>query len=546
MPTLYEIYQQQGKALPGTVESRFADPSFAQAAQQAGITKDQYRINAGNADYNTRIANLYGKAPTPTTPTAPTGTPKADTPVAPALQGISYQESAQGSQTPAPSATNTPIGSVFNLPSLSTITDQENALGELYRKQAAGEDIVDTSKIRSETLAEFQDRINALNRIYDQQLARARQAGVGRVGQGTAVLAARGLAGSGRGMAVQDSILDQNRQEQEAIDAERQAALAEVYGVANTQAIEAARAKREAILGGAKSYIEFLKGAEERKKTNLSSTISALLTQGIDPSTMSPDELNSITSKIGASSSELIAAFKEGKIAKDAAQSELARKIAKEEAELGKLTTETQLMKDKFEEDKRRFGLEYAIKQQELGLKQAEFGLKQSETAKATGIATMTDQQLDFLNSSLDKAEQLKGAAGRGGISRAIGGAISGDNDFNRLSKTLDSVKTNVLTLMSDPNVKKFFGPQMTNNDVQLMMSIGTTLDPVSNSPQDIQDEVTRIRDLINRAQNAVKTGESGTNMSVVSQNNQSISQPQQMRLPNGSIVNLQPDGTYK
>ena len=270
------------------------------------------------------------------------------------------------STTPA-AETNTPIGSVFNLPTLSNVTDEENALGELYRKQAAGEDIVDTSKIRSETLAEFQDRINSLNRIYDQQLARARQAGVGRVGQGTAVLAARGLAGSGRGMAVQDSILDQNRQEQETIDAERQAALAEVYGAVNTQAIEAARSKREAILGGAKSYIEFLKGSEERKKANLGSTVAALLTQGIDPSTMSPDELNSITSKIGASSSELLAAFKEGKVARDASQSELARKIAKEEAELGKITTETQLMKDKFEDDKRRFGLEYAIKQAGAG-----------------------------------------------------------------------------------------------------------------------------------------------------------------------------------
>lgn len=68
MSTLYDIYKQQGKALPSTVEARFADPQFAAAAQQAGITQDQYRINAGNADMNTRIASLYGKQPVQKSP----------------------------------------------------------------------------------------------------------------------------------------------------------------------------------------------------------------------------------------------------------------------------------------------------------------------------------------------------------------------------------------------------------------------------------------------------------------------------------------------
>lgn len=446
------------------------------------------------------------------------------------LMGGSQQTSTQ-TQTKVTDP-NIPIGSAFNMPSLSTVSDQENALAELYRKQAAGEDIVDESQIRSQTLSEFQDRINAINRIYDQQLERARQQGVGRIGQGTAVMAARGLAGSGRGQAIQESVLDQNRQIEETIQAEREASLTEVYGVANTAAKEAAKAKREAILGGAKSYIEFLKGSEERKKENLNTTVAALLTQGIDPETMSPDELNKITSQIGASTGDLITSYKQGKLKKDVEQTELERKRAKEDADLAKVQTETELAKAKFEEDKRKFGLEYALKQQELDIKRGEFDLKKGEATKATGVSTMTPDQIAFLNTSLNKAEELKGAAGRGAIARGIGSAISGDNDFNRLSKNLDSIKTNVLTLMADPNVKKFFGPQMSNADVQLMASIGTSLDPVSNSPQDIQDEITRIRDIVNRATTAVQEG-TGVNQSTQGGTYQSTTTGRTYSLPN-------------
>ena len=61
--------------------------------------------------------------------------------------------------------------------------------------------------------------------------------------------------------------------------------------------------------------------------------------------------------------------------------------------------------------------------------------------------------------------------------------------------------------MMVDPAVKKFFGPQMTNQDVRLMTAGGTTLNVESQTPEQMQEELTRLKDLFQRAEDAVKKG---------------------------------------
>ncbi len=60
---------------------------------------------------------------------------------------------------------------------------------------------------------------------------------------------------------------------------------------------------------------------------------------------------------------------------------------------------------------------------------------------------------------------------------------------------------------MTDPTIKKFFGPQMSNADVALMTSAGTTLNPQSQSPEQMQVEITRLDDLLQRMQASVQGG---------------------------------------
>jgi len=207
-------------------------------------------------------------------------------------------------------ATTQTIGSAFQLPTLNTPSQQETDYLAQQEKLSRGEDIVDTSAIRSKTLADFQDRINAINQVYATKLGEAKQQGVGRVGQTTAILANRGLAGSIRGGAIGEETLTQNREIEDAINQEKALALSAIYNDVNSTATAEAQRRREAMQSGAKNYIDFIKGQDERKQTNISSVASALLAQGIDPSTLTPEEMTNITGKINATSGDILSAYK--------------------------------------------------------------------------------------------------------------------------------------------------------------------------------------------------------------------------------------------
>lgn len=135
--------------------------------------------------------------------------------------------------------------------------------------------------------------------------------------------------------------------------------------------------------------------------------------------------------------------------------------------------------------------------------------------AMAGTDAQDTLAQFSFLTDSAnrilgnDDYEPLYKASGKGVWDRAAGFLV-GDTKYNRLETQTDTLKTNMLTMMADPNVKKFFGPQMSNNDVKLMSSAATTLRPESQSPAETKAETERILDLVNRAETAVRLGLSG------------------------------------
>ena len=219
-------------------------------------------------------------------------------------------------------ATTQTIGSAFQLPTLNTPSQQETDYLAQQEKLSKGEDIVDTSAIRSKTLADFQDRINAINQVYAGKLAEAKQQGVGRVGQTTSILANRGLAGSLRGGAINEQTLTQNREIEDAINQEKALALSAIYNDVNSTAQAEAQRRREAMQSGAKNYIEFIKGQDTRKQTNISSVATALLAQGIDPSTLTPEEMTNITGKINATSGDIISAYKKLKLEQDASNLE--------------------------------------------------------------------------------------------------------------------------------------------------------------------------------------------------------------------------------
>ena len=203
------------------------------------------------------------------------------------------------------------------------IPDQNSDLESAYASQGQMyKDMmnpVDENKIRSDTQARFQAEIDALNRIYAEKKAQERIAGQGRLGQATAVNARRGLIGSDFGTANIGAVETQNRQVQDAIDSELGLKLSGIYSKISQDVKSEAEAKLAARQQGAQQYIEFLKGASQRKEDRVNGTIANILGNNVEP-----DEsmFSSIANQLGTSVEDIKARYNTAK-AKTATQNKL-------------------------------------------------------------------------------------------------------------------------------------------------------------------------------------------------------------------------------
>lgn len=125
-----------------------------------------------------------------------------------------------------------------------------------------------------------------------------------------------------------------------------------------------------------------------------------------------------------------------------------------------------------------------------------------------TTEAGKTLNQINFLQNTIKDAQALVGATGPNAITRGLGNVFVGNTRVKQLQNKIDTLKTNLLTLNADPALKKFFGPQMTEKDTQLLMSAGSTLDAYNNSVTDNEAELKRYSDLLNKISKSIPTNE--------------------------------------
>jgi hypothetical protein len=135
-----------------------------------------------------------------------------------------------------------------------------------------------------------------------------------------------------------------------------------------------------------------------------------------------------------------------------------------------------------------------------------------NKTTSPEEIAQMekSKSQLSFLIDTANKAMSYSAASGRSGARKLFEAYTVGSTDYTNLEAQANTLKTNLLALTTDPNVKKFFGPQMSEADVRMMMAGGTTLNPELQSPKEFYDEAVRVKDLLLRMEDAVKKGLEG------------------------------------
>lgn len=324
MATLYEIYQKQNKPLPGTVDSRFADPSFASAAQQAGITKDQYRINAGNADYNTRIANLYGKTPVQT-----------PAPVAPQPQAALPQTNTQ-TTTPTVAPTNR-----LSYQRSQSEIDFENAqkmAADYYGANANS--VIDEEQIRRDALAQMQAEIDATNRVYADKLQRAQVQGTGRLGTSSAISSRRGLLGSDFGEAQYQNVEGANQEIYGSIENEKVAAVSALINKAKESGTAAIAAKRAAKEAGITEYVKSLSTAADSSKKRAGDLAKQILLSKLGIEQYDKASLEEAAKSAGVSVDEIIKQYNELKTSQDVENKKLSDIAAQQEFE-NKLKTDT-------------------------------------------------------------------------------------------------------------------------------------------------------------------------------------------------------------
>lgn len=228
-----------------------------------------------------------------------------------------YKPAGSGSGSSTPTA-----GDIYNIPGLQESSDLSNArssYSDYYSTLANGGDPVDERRIRSQTMDRFQAEIDATNQIYAEKLRQAKLTGRGRVGSGTAIQARRGLLGSDFGGALTDNINTDNNAIYAGVNAEKNAAVQAILGLADKAAAEAIAEKRAAMEKGLDARLKYYEEAGVRKVTNTQKAAQYLVTQGYDPKSIPADVLQKLATSFGVSVEDLTGAYANAKAEKEAA-----------------------------------------------------------------------------------------------------------------------------------------------------------------------------------------------------------------------------------
>lgn len=209
---------------------------------------------------------------------------------------------------------------------------------EMERQQAIAQGLatetLDEATIRANTEKQFQSEIDALNRVYAEKKRQLAVEGQGRVGSTTSVQARRGLIGSDFGSAQTEQVKQYNQQIIDEAEAERAAAEANIRARARNAATTEYQSKLAAKQQGAEAYLEFLKGAAERKANTVKQTVANMLSEGVDLDSLDSDGL---AKELGISVAELKRQYKEAKTTKETSDATAKLATRKTEAEISKM-----------------------------------------------------------------------------------------------------------------------------------------------------------------------------------------------------------------
>lgn len=192
----------------------------------------------------------------------------------------------------------------FQSPTFNSTDAYGSAIEDYYNSTKFNE-----GKVRDDILNQFQGEIDATKGAYAQLLSQVQQQGKGRLGEDIARQARGGLLGSDFGAGQTEGVRSYNLSQEEQVLAQQAAALAGIRSNALQLAQNEINSRRAARSGGTEAYLNYLAGAPERQASKLSSIGLAFFNQGIDPTTISPQELANIAKGYGVSTGDIVNSY---------------------------------------------------------------------------------------------------------------------------------------------------------------------------------------------------------------------------------------------
>jgi hypothetical protein len=424
---------------------------------------------------------------------------------------------------PAPTPSKQTIAQVAKVTVPTFVEDPgKTQVGKDLKAQATQQ--ANDEAIRAATRSRIQGQIDAINAAVSDQIANFRgTTAKNRQGQSYALAAAGGRIGSATGESEFQTTENYNNQEEQTYRSEANLKISALYGQANRDADAEIKTRREAIQQGIDKYFEFLDNQGTRKREQVSAFVKNMLALGVDPTSLSDSDFEKLQDQYGFSKEQLSSLYNDAKTEKDSAA--LTAEKAKADLDKAKndanqfdlgegqaryvydpVTGKTTVIASKAKTYAPTSGsgttsnpaVDSWVSQINAGkatIANVPANLKNAVVTALTSSTSTQDSsyQIGTLKSALENVQKLKSAAGPSAISRTLGDTFIGDSSFRQLQAYVDTVKSNLLTLVTDPNIKKFFGPQMSNRDVELMTSTASSLDAQRLSPEQIQAEVDKV-----------------------------------------------------
>lgn len=505
--TLYEYYTQQGQQLPSISEraKKFQELGLGSATDYSGSIQQ-------NAMLLSRLSS---------------------TPV---------QNTKSIAQTPANTSSKKSIADIAK-DTVPNFADEnynrlksENDRNQKLIDQRTG-DLVENEKerIRAAQRAAIQAQVDAMNQATEAMISRFRNTTAkSREGQSYALAAAGGRIGSATGESEIRQTEDRNNEDENLYRQENAVKVAALYGKANTDALTEIEKRRAAIQKGQEDYITYASTASQNKQKKGAEFIKGLLAQGYTLDEILNEYDKSDTLKKNMSDaylldrSSIVNAYNTAKSEKEATDLE----TQKSKADLFKansfdlsegqakytfdpVTGEPKLIASRAKTYAPKDGtgtstgsgnpaVDAWVSQIHAGsatIANVPAALKNAvvQALNSSAPADNSDYQIGVLESALENVKKTKGAAGASGVGKFLGDAFIGNTQYRQLEAYIDTVKSNLLALATDPSIKKFFGPQMSNRDVELMTSIASSIDAQRLKPEQIQEEITKIEGFIQK-----------------------------------------------